>query len=67
MLLRGLANRRSLHPFGSFSTALKRKLILPLTITKIHLNDKRITAMKQISVCFMAGFFALTGLLWSYA
>ena len=43
MLLHGSANRRSPHPFGSFSIVLKRKRILPLTITKIHLNGKRIT------------------------
>ena len=43
ILLHGSANRRSLYPFGSFSIVLKRRCILPLTITKIHLNGKRIT------------------------
>ena len=43
MLLHGSAKQHSPHPFGSFSSMLKRKRLLPLTITKIHLNGKRIT------------------------
>ena len=57
MLLHGSANRHSLHPFGSFSRALKRKRIPALPIIKIHLNGKRITRHEVEFFCFMAGFF----------
>ena len=43
MLPHGLVNQRSPHPFGSFSSVLKRKRILPPIIKMIHPNDKRIT------------------------
>ncbi|MBQ3156432.1 MAG: hypothetical protein IJB81_05835 [Clostridia bacterium] len=39
MLLHGSANRHNLHPFGSYSSVLKRKRILPPHIRKIHPND----------------------------
>ena len=58
MLLHGSANRRSPHPFGSFSIVLKRKRILPLTITEIHLNGKRIT---RHEAAFSASWRAFLG------
>ena len=43
MLPHGLAKQHSPHPFGSYSSVLKRKRILPPIIKMIHPNDKRIT------------------------
>ena len=39
MLLHGSANRRSPHPFGSFSSVQKRKRIPSPRTRKIHPND----------------------------